>query len=382
LALLNENSLLRTRLSLFYIASFAAIGLGLPFWPVWLSSRGLSPADIGMTLAAGTWAKVALNPLVGHIVDLRGDRRRPMLFLTAATTLSFVIFIFIDGFWPILLVSMLASGLFATLLPLGESLTMRLSMAKKFDYARIRLWGSLSFIFLATGSGFALEGRPPEIILFAMIAGMGMVFLACLALPDFQRVTEKRKNQTGLGPLLKNRGFLLFLLVASLNQASHALYYGFATLHWQSQGLADSTIGLLWAEGVIVEIGFFLIGGKILTRFGVANLLLAACLAGTLRWTVIGFDPPLIGLISVQGLHALTFGAAHLAAMQYLTHAAPTELSARAQSLYSAVVMGAAAGLSMMAAGGLYASLQGAGFLIMAGFSALGAIACYALRRF
>ncbi len=335
-----------------------------------------------MTLAAGTWAKVALNPLVGHIVDLRGDRRRPMLFLTAATTLSFVIFIFIDGFWPILLVSMLASGLFATLLPLGESLTMRLSMAKKFDYARIRLWGSLSFIFLATGSGFALEGRPPEIILFAMIAGMGMVFLACLALPDFQRVTEKRKNQTGLGPLLKNRGFLLFLLVASLNQASHALYYGFATLHWQSQGLADSTIGLLWAEGVIVEIGFFLIGGKILTRFGVANLLLAACLAGTLRWTVIGFDPPLIGLISVQGLHALTFGAAHLAAMQYLTHAAPTELSARAQSLYSAVVMGAAAGLSMMAAGGLYASLQGAGFLIMAGFSALGAIACYALRRF
>ncbi len=379
---MNENSLLRTRLSLFYIAIFAAIGLGLPFWPVWLSSRGLSPADIGLTLAAGTWAKVALNPLVGHVVDRRGDRRRPMLFLTAATTLSFVIFIFIDGFWPILLVSMLASGLFATLLPLGESLTMRLSMAKKFDYARIRLWGSLSFILLATGSGFALEGRPPELILFAMIAGTGMVFLACLALPDFQRVTEKRKNQSGLGPLLKNRGFLLFLLVASLNQASHALYYGFATLHWQSQGLADSTIGLLWAEGVIVEIGFFLIGGKILMRFGVANLMLAACLAGTLRWTIIGLDPPLIGLISVQGLHALTFGAAHLAAMQYLTHAAPTELSARAQSLYSAVVMGAAAGLSMMAAGGLYASLQGAGFLVMAGFSALGAIACYALRRF
>jgi PPP family 3-phenylpropionic acid transporter len=214
-----------------------------------------------------------------------------------------------------------------------------------------------------------------------MIGGTGLVFLACLPLPDLQRFEKKRKNLAGLGPLLKNHGFLLFMLVASLNQASHALYYGFATLHWQSQGLADSTIGLLWAEGVIVEIGFFLIGGKILMRFGVANLLLAATLAGALRWTIISLDPPLIGLISVQGLHALTFGAAHLAAMQYITHAAPTELSARAQSLYSAIVMGGAAGLAMMAAGSVYSAFHGGGFLIMAGISVLGAIASLALRR-
>jgi PPP family 3-phenylpropionic acid transporter len=381
MAALSPDSLIRFRLSLFYAAFFAAIGLGMPFWPVWLSSRGLSPADIGLTLAAGTWAKVILNPLVGHVVDLRGDRRLPMLYLAAATTFSFVIFIFIDGFWPILLVSMLASGLFATLMPLGESLTMRLAMAQKFDYARIRLWGSLSFILLAIGSGFALEGRPPEFILFAMIAGTVLVYFACWSLPDFQRSPTARKSQASLWVLLKNRGFILFMLAASLNQASHALYYGFATLHWQSQGLADSTIGLLWAEGVIVEIGFFLIGGRLLARFGVANLLLAACLAGVLRWTVIGLDPPLIGLISVQGLHALTFGAAHLAAMQYITHAAPSELSARAQSFYSAVVMGVASGLSMMAAGGIYSALQGAGFLVMAGISALGLIVCLALRR-
>ena len=44
--------LLAARLALFYGAYFAAVGIHLPFWPVWLESRGLDAVAIGYVLAA------------------------------------------------------------------------------------------------------------------------------------------------------------------------------------------------------------------------------------------------------------------------------------------------------------------------------------------
>ncbi len=49
---------LRLRLALFYGASFAAIGISLPYWPVWLAARGLAPSEIGLLLAASFWPRV------------------------------------------------------------------------------------------------------------------------------------------------------------------------------------------------------------------------------------------------------------------------------------------------------------------------------------
>ena len=44
------------RLALFYGASFAAIGISLPYWPVWLAAQGLSAGQIGVLLAANVLA--------------------------------------------------------------------------------------------------------------------------------------------------------------------------------------------------------------------------------------------------------------------------------------------------------------------------------------
>ena len=72
------------RLSLFYWCLFLVIGIHAPFWPVWLQGRGMTAAEIGVLLAAGIWVKVFANPLIGHVVDRRGDRRRPMIVLAGA----------------------------------------------------------------------------------------------------------------------------------------------------------------------------------------------------------------------------------------------------------------------------------------------------------
>ena len=80
-------------------------------------------------------------------------------------------------------------------------------------------------------------------------------------------------------------------LAAGLIQASHALYYGFATLDWQAAGLDGVTIGALWALGVIAEIALFAVADRL--RVGPAILLSIGAAGAVLRWGVMAFDPPL-----------------------------------------------------------------------------------------
>src|SRR5262249_34141478 len=72
----------------------------------------------------------------------------------------------------------------------------------------------------------------------------------------------RRISLAGAAKLAHSPSFLLFLLAASMIQASHALYYAFGTLHWRAQGFADGTIGALWALGVIAEIALFAVSGN------------------------------------------------------------------------------------------------------------------------
>jgi PPP family 3-phenylpropionic acid transporter len=164
-------------------------------------------------------------------------------------------------------------------------------------------------------------------------------------------------------------------------QASHAAYYGFATLHWRAAGLSDGAIGALWAEGVVAEIVLFAFSGAIAKRFGPARLLLIGAAAGVVRWGVLGWTADLAVVAAVQWLHALTFAATHLGAMHFLVRAIPREHSATAQTLYAALGVGVLMGVAMIISGEIYGALAGAAFYAMAVMSALGGLASIVLAR-
>jgi PPP family 3-phenylpropionic acid transporter len=93
------------RLALFIGAAFAAVGVQLPFWPVWLEAQGLSATEIGLVLAAAFWPRVASNLLVAYQADRAGRRKRLMILLSAVTLLSLALFGLAEGLWAFLLLS-------------------------------------------------------------------------------------------------------------------------------------------------------------------------------------------------------------------------------------------------------------------------------------
>jgi PPP family 3-phenylpropionic acid transporter len=378
------------RLALFYAAVFLVIGVLMPFWPLWLSeTQGMSAEEIGLLLGAGLWIKVLANPFFAHFADRRQEKRRLLTAMALVSLMGFFLFHWAQGFWQLLAVTLITFSTFTALMPLGENLTMITSYTHKLDYGRIRLWGSLTFVLASGGGGMVLVGLPVSTVLWLVLGGVALTVLATLQLPDPEILgikggigEESQTPKTPLRRILRQPQFLLFLITAGLIQASHSAYYGFATLFWREVGLADDVIGMLWATGVMAEVLLFAFSSAIMARVTPATLLVIAAAAGVLRWSVISATANPFLLFPIQTLHALTFGATHLAAMHFIARTALPGCSATAQGLYSSTSMGGLLGLGVILSGKIFETTgDGSAFLVMVGMSLAGGGCAWRLRR-
>jgi PPP family 3-phenylpropionic acid transporter len=362
---------LRFRLALFYGASFAAIGISLPYWPVWLASRGLTPIEIGLLLAANYWPRIATSVAIAHSADRLGRRRPLMLLLAAVTLIGMALFALAHHLWLFLLLSLLTGASWAAILPLGEALALQELKARGFGYGPVRLWGSITFILASVGGGWWIGRSGPESVLGLLLTLLALNLLACAQLPE-NRAPRPPPEPPQLGQLVRLPGLLRLVLAAGLIQVSHALYYGFASLHWRAGGLGEAVIGWLWAEGVIAEVLLFAFAGSILRRLNPPRLLTLAGSLAVLRWCLTAAGTDLALLIPAQALHGASFGAAHLATMHQLRDRAPPDLQASAQGFYAAIGNALLFGLVTPAAGWLYARAGGGAFFAMAGLALVG----------
>jgi PPP family 3-phenylpropionic acid transporter len=367
------------RLSFFYAAVFLTVGVMLPFWPVWLKSRGLSPAEIGLLLSAGMWIRAFTNPVIAQIADRRGQLKGMLVVLAWGALLTHALFFLPGGFWVLLLLSVPSTMMFTAVIPIGDAVTMLKVREGTLDYGRVRLWGSLTFIVAATGGGYMLKDQPEQLILWMVIGALLLLVVSCHLVPA-TRTAGARRFSAPFAAILKNRNLVIFLAAAALIQASHAVYYGFATLHWQSEGIDADIIGMLWAEGVVAEIILFIYAGKLVDRLGPVLFLGLAAIAGIIRWSVLGSTSELTALIAVQGFHAFTFGAAHVAVMHFIAREVAAEYTATAQSLYSSFAVGTSMAAAMMAAGWLYDRYEGTAFFAMAALALVGGLMLTGLR--
>ena len=368
------------RFSLYYAAIFLAVGIHLPFWPAWLQFRGLNETEISIMLSMGVWVRALANPLVAHFADRSGRHRRIIVISAAGGVITYAMFAVVEGFWALFVVNLLAGTLFMSLIPLGENLASRASVEHGFDYGRVRLWGSITFIFAAYLGGWIVDQTGAPAILWMIIASMIAALFASFGLPERPR-RERSDTRIPAITLLRQKRFLVFLAAISLLQSSHAMLYVFGTIHWRTARIPDHIIGALWAEGVIAEIILFAFSGAVVARLNPTRLMWIAAAAGFLRWGILANTVDLPLLFATQWLHGLTFGASHLAAMHYILRNVPEDMSASAQSLYSGFAIGVVMGMMMMVTGWLYGAYAGSAFYAMVVLSIGGGFATLWLHR-
>ena len=76
------------RVALAYFAIFTSSGLHLPYFPLWLEYRALTPTQISIVLSMPLFVRVVAAPLVSMLADRSNDRAH---ILTTATILAVVV---------------------------------------------------------------------------------------------------------------------------------------------------------------------------------------------------------------------------------------------------------------------------------------------------
>ncbi len=370
---------LSTRVSGLYGALFFSIGIYLPFFPVWLQARGLSASEIAMVLALQIAVRIISGPLFSFLADKTGTRRTVLIWLALLPLVCTLALTVLESVWLIGLVAVSAAFFWAPILPMTEVIAVRGAADHGFDYGRTRLWGSIAFIVASFGGGLALDVIDPGHIIFVLAFSHGLILLAIICLPktsDPKTETTNAPQQIKIGEaagLLAKPMFLVFLMAAGLTQASHAVYYGFGTLHWQAGGIPGGAIGFLWSLGVVAEVLLSFASGRAVKLFAPTGLILLGAVAAILRWGGTALDPGFVGLIALQLLHGLTFGATHLGVIHHISRTVPERLHNTAQALYSSIAGGVIISLATASAGTLYQAYASNAFLAMSLMSATAA---------
>ncbi|HZZ66588.1 MAG TPA: MFS transporter [Phenylobacterium sp.] len=381
---------LTVRLGLFYAAIFIGSGVSSPYMPVWFAHHGMTGSRIGLILSLPMLARAASAPLLAVWADSFRLRRTALLILAVLVTVTYVLMALPWGFAWQAVVWFAASSMFTTLPPLTDVITLRRARVDGFNFGWPRGMGSAAFIVGNLGVGFLLTRGSPEVVLVWMVAAIAATALAARVLLPSDPVLEEghpaglSDRMAGLSGLLRDPVFMTAVVSAGLIQSAHAFYYGFSTLAWKRQGIAEDMTGVLWATGVTAEIGFLWFMEPWRRRIGPRNLLALGGAGAILRWTALAFSPPLWMLFPLQALHALSYAATFFASLLLVERLSTSRNASAAQAINSALSGGVLSGIATLFSGWLFDRTGAQGYLLMSAMSVaglIGAFRLYGVRR-
>ena len=354
------------RLALLYAGLFGSIGVQLPFLPMWLAAKGLDERSIGMVLAIATAARVVMVPFGTRAADRFGNLKAAIVIAAGLCAVGLTTLGFSGSLASIALCLTLAACASGVALPVTEAYALRGLNARGRAYGPVRLWGSAAFIAGAMATGLLLDWIAAVHLIWILVGSYWLTVIAAALLHpvDLPAAPVGRGAGGSASQLLRQPALLAVIVASGCVQASHALFYAFGTLQWSAAGLNGASIAALWSLSVLAEIVLFALSSRFPPWLGPAALLGIGAAGAALRWGAMALDPGLALLPALQCLHALSFGATHLGAVQFVARAAPPQLAATAQGML-ATANGMLMAAAMAASGMLNAGLGVAGYAAM-----------------
>jgi len=324
-------------LSLQYFLFFGVVGIILPFFNLYCYHLGFSGFQIGALFSVQTGATVIFPVLWGALAD-RFNARKPIYVLcnfTCAAAWSF--FLLTTEFLPMLIITLFFGVFRAPVISFMEAFSMDILGEQKTSYGRVRAWGTISFISVVILMGRLTDIYSINIIVPLILAGIVMQSLGALIMPDVK--SDKPKTTLPVSALAQKK-IVVFLLGGFLMLVSHGTYYGFFSIHLENLGFGTMFIGFAWALASIAEITVMIGSNRLFARFTLEKVLIFSCFAACARWIILFFAVSPASLLCSQLLHAITYGAFHMASILYIDRVSPAGAKTIGQALNNSVTFG------------------------------------------
>ena len=329
------------RLSAYYFAYFAFIGVYSPYFGLYLQSLSFSAWDIGLLMSQVQLTRVFGPYLWGLFADRSGQRLLIVRLSGVAALIAFSAFFFIGRFGAVMLAMAVFSIFWAASLPLVEALTFDHLRDNPAHYSRIRLWGSVGFIVVVMGVGALLDQQPMIAVLWIGAAALVCIVLSSLRLPEALPHAPVGAA-AALGEVLRQPRVRALLAACFAMAAAHGAFNIFYAIFLAAHGYSKSMVGALFSLGVLAEIVVFFYMSRAMRRFSLRTILLTCFAVAVLRFALLGWGVDSLALmVATQLMHGLTFGAFHSAAISAINRWFSGPTRSRGQALYSSLSFGA-----------------------------------------
>lgn len=362
---------LRWAFGSFFFLYFAYVGLVSPYASLFFLDRGFSVIEIAVLMSMLQITRIVGPFSWGWLSDFLSNRIGIIRFCACLAAIVFLAIYFLNSYISFFIWMFVLHTILSSLMPLGESATVHaLFKDNSFDkrYGRLRLWGSIGFIFMVLVAGEIFQRRSIE--LYPIIGTLVLFALALVSFLLHEPKMERRVMVKGeFRSVLKNQDVRWFLLSGFFMVFAHAALYVFYSLYLANLGYNKFQIGLFWAAGVFAEVLFFYFQSKVLTRLDPEIVLQGAFGIGVVRFILIAFLPITSVLIFAQVLHAGTFAAHHSAATKLLQRWFTGPLQARGQALMATVSYGLGGTIGGLCAGWIWDLSQPRDVFVMSAFA-------------
>ncbi len=334
------HSHLHSRLSRFYFIYYFFVGAFVPYWGLYLKAEQFSPADIGILMSLFQISRIFAPNFWGWLADHTGKRAQWIKLTAFLGLCGFTAVFWAHGFYWLFFVMAALSLFTSSTLPLAESLTLAHLATTNGHYSSIRMWGSLGFIVAAVVLGFLIDFAGIKSLLWFLLMVQMTLFILSYTLPD-PKVVAHEHDHYSIWQVIKQPNVIALLIGCALMVTAHGVLYNFYSIYLSDHGYSKGMIGLLWAVGVICEIGIFILMPKIMARYTLKTILLVSLVLAVLRFGMIGLAvDSVVVLILAQTLHAATFGSFHAASIEVITQFFNGRHQAKGQAIYNSVAYG------------------------------------------
>jgi PPP family 3-phenylpropionic acid transporter len=320
----------------FYYGSYGILSVYLPLH---YKRVGLSAEQIGILAALYPLVGIAMNAVWGMVADQAADPRRLIRWILGLSAVFFLVLGQLSQFTLLFLVVLLFSIFFSPNNSLLDALTLGVVSRSGGDYGRLRLWGSIGFIFPSVLLWRVLGWKDDLGIVFPLFALLLAISIVLLFKYPFQRRPHTPRMDFSAFRLLRQPLVALFFFCNFLQVLALSGYYSFFSIYLEDLGVSSRHVGFIWAVGPLAETVALFFAWRAIPRWGVKGMLLVSYLATALRFLTLSLKPPLSLVLASQLLHAFCYGTLHASSLYYLAGKAGEHNRASVQGLYNAVCM-------------------------------------------
>ena len=362
------NKMIRFKLSLMMFLEFFIWGAWFVTLGTYLSTVLSSNGDqISAAYSTQSLGAIIAPFIIGLIADRFFSAQRILGFLhlsgavlmyLAAQSTDFT------AFFPFILIYMI---LYMPTIALVNAISFRQMKDPSKEFANIRLWGTIGWIFagLLIGYVFKWESKAMLQTTFYMASGVS-AFMGCFSflLPDTPPKYEAGKKPSlreilGLDALLlfKDKNFLVFFLSSVLICIPLAFYYQNANLFLNNAGMENAAGNMTF--GQLSEVFFMLLLPIFLKRYGLKTTLLVGMAAWVVRYLLFAYGNAGAGvwmLFSGIILHGICYDFFFVSGQIYTDYKAGDKIKNSAQGLITLATYGVGMLIGFWLAGKIYDS--------------------------